>query len=723
MLKVLDALRDRDCAPRLRGADHADARCPAHDDHNPSLTVDYRDGKVLVCCQTGCAGDDVVAALGLTWPDLRDAEPEPRPGRSVTVATYDYTDAEGTLLFQKVRLEPKSFRQRRPDGAGGWSWSLGDTERVLYRLPEVTRAVAAGDPVYLCEGEKDADRMMQAGVCATTWTEGAWQPGKRSKWRTEYTELLAWAHVVIVRDRDDSGRATAADIARTLEGTAASVQVVEPVAGKDAADHLTAGHTVADLAPVAPVAPPAPVAPEGCAGTGAQGAAPVAPVAQAAPVPGEGAPVEVETGAVLDDVREWLARFIVTMHDADLDLLTLWAAHTHLAEVTYTTPRLVLDSPVPGSGKTTVLEHLSRLCLHPLQAASLSSPSLLTRMLAAGMRTILIDEADRSLSPDKDGVGELLAVLNSGYKRGASRPVLVPGKGGEWEPREMPTYSPVAMAGNNPALPEDTRSRCVRVLLMPDHTGEAEESDWELLDADALRLGQRLATWAGAVRDDVRANRPPLPEGVRGRARERWSPLKRVAAAYGGRWPEVVDALAEHDVAQVEADREDGLVTQRPHVALLSHLWELWPEGEVFWPTAEIIVALAVEHPDTWGEGSPFGKPLTAQRFGKMLATAYGVNSTRLERTGPRGYTRASLERAWQRMGVAAPVAAPVPVPPCETGASGATGETGAPQAVSDDRPTCPDCGRAMGRVDAAEGRCVQCRRVAAANARAGGDR
>lgn len=64
----------------------------------------------------------------------------------------------------------------------------------------------------------------------------------------------------------------------------------------------------------------------------------------------------------------------------------------------------------------------------------LSSPALLTRMLDAGMRTVLIDEADHSLNPEKEGVAELLGVLNSGYKRGGTRPVLVPTKDG-WTTR------------------------------------------------------------------------------------------------------------------------------------------------------------------------------------------------------------------------------------------------------------------------------------------------
>lgn len=55
----------------------------------------------------------------------------------------------------------------------------------------------------------------------------------------------------------------------------------------------------------------------------------------------------------------------------------------------------------------------------------------------------------------------------------------------------MPTFAAVVIAGNNPNLPEDTRSRIIRVLLMPDIDGQIEESDWELIeqDADALPGG------------------------------------------------------------------------------------------------------------------------------------------------------------------------------------------------------------------------------------------
>jgi len=382
-----------------------------------------------------------------------------------------------------------------------------------------------------------------------------------------------------------------------------------------------------DPVPVQPVQPPWPVSLRGDHSTGKAVADPV-----------------------LDDVRAWLERFVTVVEDTDLDLLTLWAAHTHLVMETHTTPRLILDSPVPGSGKTTVLEHLERLCHHPIQMAALSSPALLTRMLDNGMRTILIDEADRSLSPDKPDVAELLAVLNSGYKRGGTRPVLIPTRDG-WAAAEMPTYSPVVMAGNGPRLPDDTKSRSIRVLLMPDIDGTADESDWEVIDAPARALGERLANWAEDVRDSVRTNRPPLPEGIRGRARERWGPLKRVAVTAGDHWPDLVDVLAVQDLARIQSEREEGIVFQRPHVSLLAHVHRVWAD-ETFIPTMELIDRLVQAHPDVWGESSKSGKRLTAQGLGRMLSSHYNVMSTRPDSNGPRGYTRASLSPAFRRLGL-----------------------------------------------------------------------
>ena len=98
--RVYTALEATGCNPRPRGTAHLDARCPAHDDHRPSLSVDWRDspdrgGLTVVCCQTGCSTDAVASELGLSLAELFDsweprtdvgAAPAPRPTPPATGA-------------------------------------------------------------------------------------------------------------------------------------------------------------------------------------------------------------------------------------------------------------------------------------------------------------------------------------------------------------------------------------------------------------------------------------------------------------------------------------------------------------------------------------------------------------------------------------------------------------------------------------------------------------
>lgn len=358
-------------------------------------------------------------------------------------------------------------------------------------------------------------------------------------------------------------------------------------------------------------------------------------------------------GGTLTGVRSWFARFICVPDDIDLDLLALWAAHTHVALETYSTPRLVLDSTMPGSGKTTVLEHMQRLCHAPIQAASISSPALLARMLSKGIRTILIDEVDRSLDPKKPGVEDLIAILNSGYKRGATRPVLVPGKGGEWDVDEMSTYSPVAMAGNSPHLPDDTRSRSIRVLLMPDLYGVVESSDWEEIEADAQDHAEALTNAMDDAREFIRTVRPSLPAGCVGRMKEKWNPLMRVAAAAGGDWPQVVDQLIKRDMQEVEMEREEGLMKLPPQMVLLIDLHAVWPESEPFVNSNELVRRLIERNPDYWDVVSAYGRALTVQRLGRTLVQIK-IRSTK-NALDHRGYARADFLKSWRQSGITPP--------------------------------------------------------------------
>ena len=113
--------------------------------------------------------------------------------RASIVATYDYRDDNGTLLFQVVRFEPKDFRQRRPNGTG-WTWSVKGVRRVPYRLPEL---LEAGERVvFIVEGEKSADRLRALGIPATC------SPGGAGKWHDALNEFFRGSDVVVVPDHD-----------------------------------------------------------------------------------------------------------------------------------------------------------------------------------------------------------------------------------------------------------------------------------------------------------------------------------------------------------------------------------------------------------------------------------------------------------------------------------------------------------------------------------------
>lgn len=223
------------------------ARCPAHKDSNPSLSISVgRNRDLLLHCHTGCATEAVMAALGLTLKDLFDNPREPTGARKIT-ATYDYTDENGHLLFQTVRFEPKDFRQRHGDGNGGWLWNLNGVRRVLFHLPQLL-AAKAKTPILVVEGEKDALCAESHGFTATTAPMGA-----KAKWLEEYTAALAGADVFVIPDNDPPGRAHAAEVATALLPQARSVRLaplpeligVRPV--KDLSDYFAAGGSPAQL--------------------------------------------------------------------------------------------------------------------------------------------------------------------------------------------------------------------------------------------------------------------------------------------------------------------------------------------------------------------------------------------------------------------------------------------------------------------------------------------
>lgn len=222
-----------------RNGSGATAKCPAHDDRRNSLSVGEGDeGRALLKCHAGCSSDEIVARLGLAAADLF----VPRQAAKQVVAEYAYRNAAGTALYVVERREPKDFRQRRPDGAGGWIWNLQGVEPLPYRLPEMLAAPL--ETIVIVEGEKDADRLAELGFIATTNSGGA------GKWRPELSRHFAGRKVVIIPDNDDAGTKHALGVATALRSLASTVSVLHlpdlPPKG-DVSDWLNGGGTAEQL--------------------------------------------------------------------------------------------------------------------------------------------------------------------------------------------------------------------------------------------------------------------------------------------------------------------------------------------------------------------------------------------------------------------------------------------------------------------------------------------
>ena len=212
----------------------------------------------LVHCFVGCVAPAIMRALALDVKALFFAPVEPLTEPRI-VATFDYTDGAGTVLYQVVRYAPKAFKQRRPD-AGGWVWSLEGVPRVLYRLPELAEAPR----VSWVEGEADVATLRAHGILATTACGGA------NAWRDQYADDLARLGVqelVILPDHDEPGEQYAAAVAGACRARGLRVKIVRlpglPPKG-DVSDWFRAGHTdeeyrrVVDEVPWAEAEPVAP---------------------------------------------------------------------------------------------------------------------------------------------------------------------------------------------------------------------------------------------------------------------------------------------------------------------------------------------------------------------------------------------------------------------------------------------------------------------------------
>ena len=155
------------------------ALCPCHDDSDPSVAIKDGDSGVLVKCRAGCDTKAIVSAWGLKMSDLFVEKPKDQQD----IVYYTYTDRHGRPVSRKARAYPKKFwNEHLEDGA--WVNGLNGQVPELYNVVQVIGAVKNSKPIWLVEGEKDADSLTRKGQVSTTNFDGA------GKWKPHYTEVL-----------------------------------------------------------------------------------------------------------------------------------------------------------------------------------------------------------------------------------------------------------------------------------------------------------------------------------------------------------------------------------------------------------------------------------------------------------------------------------------------------------------------------------------------------
>lgn len=171
----------------------------------------------------------------------------PKTGQRTETA-YNYTDADGVIRYQVVRIDSsdgKTYRQRQIADDGNPIYSMTGVTALPYRLADIMNSTG---PIFVCEGEKTADAVASLGLVATTAHGGA------GRWWPSLNDYFRSRPVIILPDNDEPGERHARIVADALTGTARSIRVLRlpdlPRKG-DAVDWVIMGGTKEKLVDLA----------------------------------------------------------------------------------------------------------------------------------------------------------------------------------------------------------------------------------------------------------------------------------------------------------------------------------------------------------------------------------------------------------------------------------------------------------------------------------------
>jgi Protein of unknown function (DUF3631) len=316
---------------------------------------------------------------------------------------------------------------------------------------------------------------------------------------------------------------------------------------------------------------------------------------------------------ILDQVRDFIGRFCALPSQHCAPTLALWFAHTWAAEHFYITPRLVLSSAEPESGKTRVLE-IGRHFTRAPELTTAGSAAAMVRMIAAGPITLLFDEVDAVFTAGGSGNEEVRNMLNSGYKRGATIPKCKGDPASGIVVERLPVFAPVVLAGLVGCIPATVTTRAIAIHLRKRrHDQHVDPYHEKRAEQEAEPLRDALAAWITGIGEELGNAEPAMPDGVADRSAEIWESLLAIADAAGDHWPDTARAACADFV---HASKQ---LPQSLGVQLLADLHTVFTGHNTDRiPTAVLLEELTNMEDALWGEMEN-GKPLTDRRLAKEL--------------------------------------------------------------------------------------------------------
>lgn len=354
---------------------------------------------------------------------------------------------------------------------------------------------------------------------------------------------------------------------------------------------------------------------------------------------------------LLDETEAFVRRYVVLgSHQAVA--ISLWVAHTHVAEAAEVTPYLAITSPERRTGKSRLLEVLACLVRAPISTMNIS-PSALFRAIDAGPTTVLFDEVD-TIFGRREGNEDLRALLNAGFARGG-QVHRSEAEAKKYVLRSFDVFAPKALAAIG-KLPDTVADRCVHIRMKRKTSAEkVDRLRRRLVREDAERIRTELSAWATGAVQALADAWPALPDDLDDRAADAWEPLLAIADAAGHGW-----AGRARSAALALADDKDG--DESVGGLLLLHIREAL-DGHDRMSTVELLAEL-VDREDApwarwWGNDVDAGHTKgPASRLAKILQP-FGIapKVLRIGEATPRGYEREMFEEAWVRY-------LPPPTPP-----------------------------------------------------------